>query len=354
MYDDFFQKSHMHKKIYSLIVSLFLFSSPLHAQIQAVGDTMLGTNSVIANLLLNPVQDIFAQKGYINLINLEGVITSKSYNKKCTSGPYCYVFQMPDKIAEILAENNIHIANLANNHSMDLGSSGQSDTAQALVQNGVAPVGMTQTYTEKIVNLNDKQYVFIGMSPHKNTFSMFDTDKLDALIKSHKEAGRIVVVTAHMGAEGENAYKVQDKEEIFLGANRGNPIKIARHLIDSGADLFIGHGPHVMRPIEIYKDRLIVYSLGNFLTYGTFNLNGNSGLGGLIRVYMDDDGKFKEGKFFGFQQTKSTNNKGWLKGVALEKSLQAQNFLKKLTENHQAGKFKWDEDGKFYLVKSTP
>lgn len=341
----------MHIKKYLFILGLFL-SSFSHAQIQAVGDTMLGSNPVIANLLLNPVQDILAQKGYINLINLEGVITDKSYNKKCTSGPYCYVFQMPEKIAEILAGNNIHVANLANNHSMDLGLSGQSDTAQVLLKNGISPVGLTQHYTQKIVPLNEKEYVFIGVSPHKNTFPIFDNDSLTALIKEHKEANRIVVVTAHLGAEGENAYKVQDKEEIFLGANRGNPIKIARGLIDSGADLFIGHGPHVMRPVEIYKDRLIVYSLGNFLTYGAFNLNGNSGLGGLIRVYLEDDGRFKEGKFFGFQQTKSKDNKNWLKGIALEKSNKAQEFLKRLTDNHQYGKFKWEEDGKFYLVKT--
>ena len=344
----------MNKKILIFLLTFNLLSSNLHAQIQAVGDTMLGTNPTIANFLLNPVQDIFSQKGYINLINLEGVITSNSYIKKCTSGPHCYVFQMPDKIAEILAGNNIHIANLANNHSMDLGSSGQLDTAKILLKHGVAPIGMLQKYTEKIVKLNEKEYVFIGISPHKNTFSIFDKEGLNTLIESHKQAKRLVVVTAHMGAEGENAYKVQDKEEIFLGSNRGNPIRIARNLIDSGADLFIGHGPHVMRPIEVYKDRLIVYSLGNFLTYGAFNLNGNSGLGGLIRIYMEDDGKFKEGKFFGFQQTKSTNNKIWLKGIALEKSMKAQNFIQKLTDIHQAGKFKWDEDGKFYLVKNKP
>ena len=103
-----------------------------------------------------------------------------------------------------------------------------------------------------------------------------------------------------------------------------------------------------MRPLELYKDRLIVYSLGNFLTYGTFNLNGNSGLGGLIRVNLNDEGKFKDGKFFGFQQTKSINNKNWINGFALEKSEPSQKFLKKLTDEHQFGKIKWDEDGNFF------
>lgn len=344
----------MPKKIYNFLFGIILFSISFcsYSQIQAVGDTMLGTDLIIANNLLNPVQEILAQEGYINIINLEGVITNNSYSKKCVSGPYCYVFQMPEEISNILTNNNIHIANLANNHSMDLGHLGQSDTAKSLLKSGISPIGMLQDYTEKIILLSGKEYVFIGMSPHKNTFSVFDKDKIDVLIKSHKEAGRIVVITAHIGAEGENAYKVLDKEEFFLGASRGNPVKIARGLIDSGADLFIGHGPHVMRPMELYKDRLIIYSLGNFLTYGTFNLNGKSALGGLIRIDMEDDGKFKEGSFFGFQQTKSKNNRAWTKGVALEKSTLAKDFLKKLTDDHQPDKFKWKDDGKFYSISN--
>lgn len=337
----------MHKIILNLLF-LFFYSNS-HAQIQAFGDTMLGTNISIANNLLAPVQELLNKKGSINLINLEGVITDKSYSKKCLSGLYCYVFQMPDKIAQILANNNIHIANLANNHSMDLGHLGQKDTVQNLLKNGIFPIGLMQEYSEKIVSIYNKEHVFIGLSPHKNTYSIFDTQLLDKVIKQHKEKNRIVVITAHIGAEGENAYKVFDKEEYFLGANRGNPVKIAHALIDSGADLFLGHGPHVMRPIELYKDRLIVYSLGNFLTYGTFNLKGKSGLGGMIRVYLQDDGKFKEGQFFGYQQTKDINNKNWQQGIALQRSKESESFLKKISELHQEEKLKWNDEGKITL-----
>ena len=337
--------------MYKIILNFLILvsCSASYAQIQAFGDTMLGTNISIANNLLSPVQKLLHKKGSINLINLEGVITDKTYSKKCLSGPYCYVFQMPDKIAQILANSNIHIANLANNHSMDLGSSGQKDTVQNLLKNGIHPVGLMQDYSEKIMSIDNKEYVFIGLSPHKNTYSVFDKEVLEAVIKQHKEKNRIVVITAHIGAEGENAYKVADKEEYFLGANRGNPVKIAHTLIDNGADLFLGHGPHVMRPIELYKDRLIVYSLGNFLTYGTFNLKGKSGLGGMMRVYLQDDGKFKEGQFFGYQQTKEVNNKDWQKGIALQKSKLSEDFIKKISEMHQSGKLKWDNDGKFTL-----
>lgn len=321
----------------------------LKAQVQAAGDTMLGTNPQLAKNFFAPIKDIFDNFAYINLVNVEGVITDKNYSKKCTSGPHCFVFPMPSKMATILAENHIEIANLANNHSMDLGLSGQNDSVDNLISAGVNPIGIPGTYSEKIMKLGQHEYVFIGASPHHHTLSIFDKETLSQLIKKHKKEGRIVIVTAHLGAEGENAYHVNNKEEYFLGYDRGNPIEITHFLIDSGADLFIGHGPHVMRPMEIYKNHLIVYSLGNFLTYGTFDLKGNSGLGGIIRVNLNDDGTFKEGQFFGFQQTKYLNPIAWSKGVALEKSENALNFLKKLTEDYKPKVFQWFEDGRFTI-----
>ena len=82
----------------------------------------------------------------------------------------------------------------------------------------------------------------------------------------------------HGGAEGTNATHVPQGVEKFLGENRGDLRKFSRAVIDAGADLVIGHGPHVLRGMEIYKGRLIAYSLGNFSTWETFSLRGPLGI----------------------------------------------------------------------------
>ena len=59
-----------------------------------------------------------------------------------------------------------------------------------------------------------------------------------------------------------------------MGEDRGNIYEFSRFMIDNGADIVFGHGPHVLRAVDLYKDRFIAYSLGNFATYKRFNLSG--------------------------------------------------------------------------------
>jgi hypothetical protein len=106
----------------------------------------------------------------------------------------------------------------------------------------------------------------------------------------------IVIVSMHAGAEGSKYNHITRKDEIFVGENRGNPYSFAHRAIDAGADIVWGHGPHVVRAVDLYKDRFIAYSLGNFATYGTINVNGISGYAPIIEVEMDRSGKFIRGK----------------------------------------------------------
>jgi hypothetical protein len=92
------------------------------------------------------------------------------------------------------------------------------------------------------------------------------------------------------------------KTEIFLGENRGNPYEFARMAIDAGADVVLGHGPHVIRAIDVYKGRFIAYSLGNFATYGRFNLSGSNGIAPIIEIDVDNNGKFLRGKIHAYKQ----------------------------------------------------
>jgi hypothetical protein len=66
-------------------------------------------------------------------------------------------------------------------------------------------------------------------------------------------------------------------------------------MIDAGADLVLGHGPHVVRPMEIYRDRFIAYSLGNFATYYGISVEGIRGIAPILHVTLDDNGAFVSG-----------------------------------------------------------
>jgi poly-gamma-glutamate capsule biosynthesis protein CapA/YwtB (metallophosphatase superfamily) len=112
----------------------------------------------------------------------------------------------------------------------------------------------------------------------------------------------LVVVSFHGGAEGTNAQHVPNNTEIFFGEARGNLRLFARTVIDAGADLVLGHGPHVMRGMEIYQGRLISYSLGNFATYGWFQLAGETALSEILEVKLAADGKFIGGKIHPVKQ----------------------------------------------------
>jgi len=90
--------------------------------------------------------------------------------------------------------------------------------------------------------------------------------------------------------------------EIFYGEKRGALRKFTHTVIDAGADLVIGHGPHVLRGMEIYNDRLIAYSLGNFATYGRFNLTGALGVGVILEATLDGKGKFLDGALLSTKQ----------------------------------------------------
>jgi hypothetical protein len=101
-----------------------------------------------------------------------------------------------------------------------------------------------------------------------------------------------------MGGEGADKTRVKPGTEMFLGENRGDPVKFSRAMIDAGADLIVGHGPHVLRAMEFYQGRLIAYSLGNFAGGGrSLSNNGRLGWGGVLKVSLSADGTWVGGSF---------------------------------------------------------
>ena len=124
----------------------------------------------------------------------------------------------------------------------------------------------------------------------------------ESIVRFLEDTCDIVIVSMHGGAEGRDHQHVTRKKEIFLNADRGNVYDFAHKMIDAGADIVIGHGPHVTRAMEIYNNRFIAYSLGNFATYSRFNISGPNGIAPLVKIQIDSEGKFLKGEIIPVMQ----------------------------------------------------
>jgi hypothetical protein len=100
----------------------------------------------------------------------------------------------------------------------------------------------------------------------------------------------------HAGAEGSGMTRVPYGAETYLGEPRGDSRAFSHAVIDAGADLVVASGPHVMRGMEIYRGRLIAYSLGNFAGYKVFGLGGTLSTSGVLQATLAADGRFRTGR----------------------------------------------------------
>lgn len=242
--------------------------------------------------LVAPLRPLFGDADYV-LVNVEGAIGEGNAPTKC--GPRssnCYVMRQPISAASALrslSDSGVVIGNVANNHSGDAGSEGFHATVNYLIAAGVHVIGR-DTIAVPVASAGGDTVAFLGFS----TSSGPDPRDLDAVrrhvARAAAEYAR-VVVTMHMGAEGPTAQRTRDVTEMFLGLNRGNPVAFAHTAVDAGADLVVGHGPHVMRAAEWRGDALIFYSLGNLLTYGPFSVREPSNRAAVVCVALDADGK---------------------------------------------------------------
>jgi poly-gamma-glutamate capsule biosynthesis protein CapA/YwtB (metallophosphatase superfamily) len=123
-----------------------------------------------------------------------------------------------------------------------------------------------------------------------------DLSAARALVKWARAEADVVVVSFHGGGEGPGATRVVKGVERYLGENRGDVTAFAHGVVEAGADLVIGHGPHVLRGLELHRGRLIAYSLGNFATYGRFALGSPLNVGAVLEVELAKDGTFVRGR----------------------------------------------------------
>ena len=321
--------------------------------IAAVGDIMLGTDypnktslppNDDAYALLAPVAS-YLQQADITFGNLEGAFLDGGRPaKSCRDLSKCYLFRMPTRYAKALKRAGFDLLSMANNHVGDFGEPARKKTRELLDSLGIRNAGLvvhpTDTLTVKGIKIG-----FCAFAPNSGTCALNDYALLQRTVKKLKETNDIVIASCHMGAEGASRTHVTKQKENFLGENRGNVYEIARVLIDAGADLVLGHGPHVTRAIDIYKERFIVYSMGNFCTYGRFSLSGVSGIAPLLQIRILKDGRFIDGQVIATKQIAPG-------GTLLDPSSRVIKEMRNLIQaDLPETKIQLDQDGKISLKK---
>jgi Bacterial capsule synthesis protein PGA_cap len=235
-----------------------------------------------------------ALKAHISLGNLEGTLATGGSSKCGPGSSDCFAFRAPPSYSAALKRAGFTIMNLANNHALDYGESGQTETIAALKRAGLRFTGRPGEIT--VLQKGGTKVAFVGFAPYPWAQSLLDIEDAVDLVRRADRKADIVVVTMHAGAEGSDQQHVRPGPEWFLGEPRGNVYAFSRAVVRAGADLVVGHGPHVLRGIEWYHGRVIAYSLGNFLGNGTLNVSGVSGQTAVLRATLRRDGSWVEGK----------------------------------------------------------
>lgn len=274
--------------------------------VAAVGDIMLGSDFPTAELppddgraLFDDVRDLF-QRADLSFGNLEGVLSDGGLCAKNTASAYVYAFRTPTRFARTLKDARLKVLSLANNHCRDFGLTGKLATKKALKEEGLQFSSQDGEVAE--FNLRGRKVGLLAVSFGPRPRSISYPEELLGEIESLAKKYDIFLISVHGGREGEGAQRVRDETEYFLGENRGNLVRFARSAVDRGADLILGHGPHVPRALELYKERLIAYSLGNFCTYKGMNLDEERGYAPLLWTELGPGGEFLRGRIHSFIQ----------------------------------------------------
>ena len=268
-----------------------------------VGDIMLGTHFPSPNYL--PPNDgktiLDSVKSYlkdadVTFGNLEGTLVDEGGEvKQCNNPKICYAFKMPTRYAAYLTDAGFDLMSVANNHVGDFGDTGRKSTAATLKNQGLGFAGLL-AYPTTVIERNGIKYGLCAFSPNTGTLDIKNIPVAVEIVKELSTRCDILIVSFHGGAEGSKMSHVTKKTEMFLGEDRGNVFAFSHAVIDAGADIVFGHGPHVTRAVETYKGRFIAYSMGNFCTYGRFNLLGINGIAPIIKVFTSKTGEFQKAK----------------------------------------------------------
>jgi poly-gamma-glutamate capsule biosynthesis protein CapA/YwtB (metallophosphatase superfamily) len=280
----------------------------LRLTVAATGDIMLGTDYPETRLAPDDGVGYLAaptpllQSADVAFGNLEGVLLDGGVPEKaCTNPAACYLFRSPPRYAGLLAAAGFDVMSLANNHARDFGEAGRDASMAALAAAGIRQSGREGEIASW--EQNGLRIALIAFSPTRESWQLLTIDAAAEAVAALAAAHEIVIVSFHGGAEGQpGAERLGFGMEYAYGEQRGDLVAFAHAVIDAGADLVLGHGPHVPRALELYNERLIAYSLGNFATYYGISVAGAKGYAPLLWAELDGLGRFQGGRVHSFIQ----------------------------------------------------
>ena len=291
------------------------FAPPAYDEIvvTAVGDVMLGTtfpDDSGGDLppndgtgLLDEVGPIL-KHGDVVFGNLEGPLVDGGDSLKCHRKRVgtCFAFRVPTRYGAYLKQAGFTVMGLANNHAMDFGAEGRESSRHVLEERGIAHSGEIGDIAR--LTVKGRKIAVIAFATYPGANNLLDLEDALKTIRQARSESDMVIVSFHGGAEGATHQHVPRGDETFLGEDRGDLRRFTHAAIDAGAALVLGSGPHVVRGMEIYQGKLIAYSLGNFATYGPFNLNAENGLSLVLEAHLLPDGTFLRGQVYPVKQEK--------------------------------------------------
>ncbi|MFM7028298.1 MAG: CapA family protein [Chakrabartia sp.] len=243
----------------------------------------------------------------IAFANFEGTLHNSDVGSKlCQNPKICFTFRSPTFHADYLAKAGFDLVSNANNHARDFGETGRKATYANLTAAGLAVSAADQDgmrIGQKTLP-DGTRVALLAFGHNVGLMPVTDLSRVTELVREASAASDILIVSCHIGAEGASRQNITRENETFIGENRGNPFAFARTAVDAGADIVLCHGPHVARAVEVYKGRFIAYSLGNFWTYGQFNLNGPNGLAPIVDLRVDKAGALQSARIVSARQTR--------------------------------------------------
>ena len=334
-------------------------SARLYAPVRLafVGDINLGTATLTDGVPPDSGRGLLDRarpslSGDLVIGNFEGVLADTGTSSKClipnphpkprrakpnqqpwdslVLRPNCYAFRTPTLLGPRLVDAGFTHLNLANNHANDLGIAGRQSTERMLDSLGIARYGPLGRIVVDTVRRGDSLTTvgLIGFTTYPFAFNLLDIERSAAVVDSVRPLVDLVVVTFHGGTEGVKALHTGEAAESLGAEPRGDLRRWARAVIDAGADVVVGHGPHVLRGMEFYRGRLIAYSLGNFLTYRGFNLKGPLGITGVLQLEFTGQRKLRRARLVPMVQIPQRGPEPDPDGAALQlvRRLSAEDF----------------------------
>jgi hypothetical protein len=302
---------------------------PQRISIAAVGDMMIGTDFPENHLPDDDGIGFLAGvapwlwSADIAFGNLEGVLVDGGEpGKKCSNPSACYLFRSPTRYAYHYRAAGFDVLSLANNHARDFGEEGRTATMLALTAAGIHHSGREGDFAS--MEVNGLRIAVLAYAVTKNSNMLLDYARSEQTVRDFATTHDIVIVSFHGGAEGRDVTRVPFADEEYYGEPRGDVVRFARMVVDAGADLVIGHGPHVVRAMERYKDRLIAYSLGNFATYYGISVAGIKGIAPILIATLDEEGRFIAGEIISTRQLRPA-------GPSLDPENRALNMIRGLS-----------------------